>query len=166
MGDSLFREQYADAVAAIINAQESAGLDIVTDGDSRPDLTVGGNRGSSTRSNGSTGIKGTVRGHLAGLDGPPWSRAGPASLWEVQEAYQPSDRRRAARREVRSSTAAIWKVAQRLTDKPVNSGAICGPALASMLWDEFCGDDKALVLELCDIMNAELRELAASRLSR
>src|ERR1700741_3878142 len=42
MGDSLFREQYIAAVAAIINAQEAAGLDIVTDGDSRFDLVVGG----------------------------------------------------------------------------------------------------------------------------
>src|SRR5258708_1831294 len=42
MGDSLFREQYLDAVAAVINAQEAAGLDIVTDGDSRFDLSVGG----------------------------------------------------------------------------------------------------------------------------
>src|SRR5437016_8619435 len=42
MGDSLFREQYVDAVAAIINAQEAAGLDIVTEGHSRFDLAVGG----------------------------------------------------------------------------------------------------------------------------
>ena len=42
LGESLFREQYFDAVAAIINAQEAAGLDIVTDGDSRFDLAVGG----------------------------------------------------------------------------------------------------------------------------
>jgi 5-methyltetrahydropteroyltriglutamate--homocysteine methyltransferase len=41
LGDSLFREQYLDAVAAIINAQEAAGLDIETDGDSRFDLAVG-----------------------------------------------------------------------------------------------------------------------------
>ncbi len=41
LGESLFREQYLDAVAAIINAQEAAGLDIVTDGDSRFDLAVG-----------------------------------------------------------------------------------------------------------------------------
>src|SRR5712691_3774509 len=40
LGDSLFREQYLDAVAAVINAQEAAGLDIVTDGDSRFDLAV------------------------------------------------------------------------------------------------------------------------------
>src|SRR6202045_3080757 len=42
LGESLFREQYLDAVTAIINAQESAGLDIVTDGDTRFDLAVGG----------------------------------------------------------------------------------------------------------------------------
>src|SRR4029077_6340630 len=42
LGDSLFREQYVDAGASIIGEQEAAGLDIVTDGDSRFDLTVGG----------------------------------------------------------------------------------------------------------------------------
>src|SRR5438552_15481836 len=42
MGDSLFSEQYLDAVAAIINAHEAARLDIVTDGDSRLHLAVGG----------------------------------------------------------------------------------------------------------------------------
>ena len=42
MGDSRFREQYLDAVACLVREQEMAGLDIVTDGDSRFDLTVGG----------------------------------------------------------------------------------------------------------------------------
>src|SRR2546428_10381385 len=42
LGDSIFREQYLDAVACVINAQEAAGLDIVTDGDSRFDLAAGG----------------------------------------------------------------------------------------------------------------------------
>jgi 5-methyltetrahydropteroyltriglutamate--homocysteine methyltransferase len=42
LGDSIFREQYLDAVACIINAQEAAGLDVVTEGDSRFDLAVGG----------------------------------------------------------------------------------------------------------------------------
>ena len=35
LGDSLFREQYLDAVASIIAEQETAGLDIVTDGEMR-----------------------------------------------------------------------------------------------------------------------------------
>src|SRR6185436_15605203 len=42
LGDSLYREQYTDAVACYINEQERAGLDILTDGDSRFDLEVGG----------------------------------------------------------------------------------------------------------------------------
>src|SRR5205823_1839656 len=57
---------------------------------------------------------------------------------------------------------ALWKVAQRLSDRPVKFGAICAPALASMLWDEHYRDDKALINDLCDIMNAEFRELAAA----
>ena len=42
LGDSRFREQYLDAVSTLVREQEMAGLDIVTDGDSRFDLTVGG----------------------------------------------------------------------------------------------------------------------------
>src|SRR6201986_4742665 len=42
LSESMFRQQYLDAVAAIINAQDAAELDIVTDGDSRFDLVVGG----------------------------------------------------------------------------------------------------------------------------
>ena len=45
-----------------------------------------------------------------------------------------------------------------MTDRPVKFGAICAPALASMLWNEFYADDKAMILDLCDIMNAELRD--------
>ncbi len=82
-------------------------------------------------------------------------------LWEVQEAYQPgvvSDKLTRGPLEY----AALWQVAQRLTDRPVKFGAICAPALASMLWNEFYADDKAMILDLCDIMNAEFRELADS----
>ena len=88
MGDLMFREQYLDAVAAIINAQEAAGLDIVTDGDSRFDLNVGGKswffypierlggiKGHRSTSRGWMGRHGLQPGHI---------------LWEVQEAYQPA----------------------------------------------------------------------------
>jgi 5-methyltetrahydropteroyltriglutamate--homocysteine methyltransferase len=75
MGDSLFREQYLDAVAAIINAQEAAGLDIVTDGDSRFDLAVGGKAGSSIRSNGSAASPGIATPRAVGCSGTASSRA-------------------------------------------------------------------------------------------
>ena len=159
LGELLFREQYLDAVAAIINAQEAAGLDIVTDGDSRFDLAVGGKSWffyPIERLGGISGHRDTSRGWMGRHDLRPGK-----ILWEVQEAYQPSvvtDKLTRGPWEY----AALWQVAQRLTDKPVKFGAICAPALASMLWNEFYADDKAMILDLCDIMNAELRELAAA----
>src|SRR6202047_1835410 len=74
MGDSLFREQYLDAVAAIINAQEAAGLDIVTDGDSRFDLAVGGKSWffyPIERLGGVTGHRDNPRGWVEGPGPPP-----------------------------------------------------------------------------------------------
>ncbi len=159
LGDSLFREQYLDAVAAIINAQEAAGLDIVTDGDSRFDLAVGGKswffypierlggiHGHRSTSQGWMGRHGLKPGHI---------------LWEVQEAYQPAVVTEKLTRGP-LEYAALWQIAQRLSDRPVKFGTICAPGLASMLWNEHYPDDKAMVLDLCDIMNAELRELAAA----
>jgi 5-methyltetrahydropteroyltriglutamate--homocysteine methyltransferase len=159
MGDSLFREQYLDAVAAVINAQEAAGLDIVTDGDSRFDLAVGGKSWffyPIERLGGINGHRDLSRGWMSrhGL------RPGKI-LWEVQEAYQPGVVTEKLTRGPLEYTA-LWKTAQRLSDKPVKFGGICAPALASMLWNEFYADDRAMILDLCDIMNAEFRELADS----
>jgi len=87
MGNTLFREQYLDAVAAAISDQEMAGMDILTDGDSRFDLEVGGKswffyvlerlrgiQGSRNLSPGWSDDYGIRPGHI---------------LYEVQEAYQP-----------------------------------------------------------------------------
>jgi 5-methyltetrahydropteroyltriglutamate--homocysteine methyltransferase len=41
-GDAVYREQYGDAVAALIADQVRAGLDIVSDGEMRFDMDVGG----------------------------------------------------------------------------------------------------------------------------
>ena len=157
LGDSLFREQYLDAVASIIAEQESAGLDIVTDGDSRFDLTVGGKSWffyPIERLGGITGHRDTSRGWMArhGL------RPGKI-LWEVQEAYQPGV---VGEKLTRGPLeyAAIWQVAQRMTDRPVKFGAICAPAMAGMLWNAFYRDDKEMMLDLSDIINAELRDMA------
>ena len=159
LGDSLFREQYLDAVAAIINAQEAAGLDIVTDGDSRFDLVVGGKSWffyPIERLGGIHGHRSTSQGWMARHDIRPGR-----ILWEVQEAYQPAIVTEKLTRGP-LEYAALWQIAQRLSDRPVKFGAICAPALASMLWNQHYPDDKAMVLDLCDIMNAELRDLAAA----
>ena len=159
LGDSIFREQYLDAVACVINAQEAAGLDIVTDGDTRFDLAVGGKSWffyPIERLGGIEGHRDTSRGWMQrhGL------RPGKI-LWEVQEAYQPGVVKSRLTRGPLEFTA-LWKVAQRLSDRPVKFGTICAPALASMLWNEHYGTDRELVFDLCDIFNAELRELEAA----
>jgi 5-methyltetrahydropteroyltriglutamate--homocysteine methyltransferase len=157
LGDSLFREQYLDAVAAVINAQEAAGLDIVTDGDSRFDLAVGGKSWffyPIERLGGIDGHRSTSQGWMARHDIRPGH-----ILWEVQEAYQPAVVTAKLSRGP-LEYAALWQIAQRLSDRPVKFGAICAPALASMLWNRHYPDDKAMVLDLCDIMNAEFRALA------
>ena len=159
LGDSLLREQYLDAVAAIINAQEAAGLDILTDGDSRFDLAVGGKSWffyPIERLGGIEGHRSTSQGWMARHDIRPGK-----ILWEVQEAYQPAIVKQKLSRGP-LEYAALWQIAQRLSDRPVKFGAICAPALASMLWNEHYADNRAMVLDLCDIMNAELRELAAA----
>jgi 5-methyltetrahydropteroyltriglutamate--homocysteine methyltransferase len=58
--------------------------------------------------------------------------------------------------------AAVWKIAQRLTDKPVKFGTISGPLLARMMWDDFYKNPSALAGDLDAVINAELKELAAS----
>src|SRR5262244_4103234 len=133
LGDSLFREQYLDAVAAIINAQEAAGLDIVTDGDSRFDLVVGGKSWffyPIERLGGIEGHRSTSQGWMARHDIRPGK-----ILWEVQEAYQPAVVKDKLSRGA-LEYAALWQIAQRLSSRPVKFGAICAPALASMLWNE------------------------------
>ena len=159
MGDSLFREQYQDAVAAVVNAQEAAGLDILTDGDSRFDLAVGGKSWffyPIERLDGLEGHKSTSRGWMGRHGLEPGH-----ILYEVQEAYQPAIVKEKLGRGP-LEYAALWQMAQRFSDRPVKFGAICAPALASMLWNEYYKDDRALVLDLCDIMNAEFKELAAA----
>jgi 5-methyltetrahydropteroyltriglutamate--homocysteine methyltransferase len=159
LGDSLFREQYLDAVACIVNAQEAAGLDIVTDGDSRFDLAVGGKSWffyPIERLGGVSGHRDTSRGWMQRYGLRPGK-----ILWEVQEAYQPGVVTQKLTRGP-LEYAALWQAAQRLSDRPLKFGAICAPVLASMLWNEHYDDDKEMILDLCDIMNAEFRELAAA----
>ena len=159
LGDSLFREQYLDAVATVINDQAMAGLDIVTDGDSRFDLEVGGKSWFFyvlERLLGFSDYEDTSPGFMEHIG------IGPGHiLWEVQEAYQPPVlTERLSRGPLQYS--ALWKVAQRMTDKPVKFGTISAQSLNAMIWNRHYPSDKELVLELSDIMNEELRELVAA----
>ncbi len=156
LGDSLYREQYTDAVACYINEQERAGLDILVDGDARFDLEVGGRSWffyTIERLNGIGGFRDSSH-FLEYADMAPGD-----ILYEVQEAYHPPAVTGPVTRGPLHFTAA-WKTAQRMTKRPVKFGSISASCLPMMLWNEHYASDQDLVLALADALNEELRELA------
>src|SRR5258705_10689722 len=146
LGDSRFREQYLDAVACLVREQEMAGLDLVTDGASRFDLTVGGKSwfyyvierlrgitGAQDRSTGG-GWKALRPGHI---------------LYEVMEAYQPAVvGEPLARGPLQYS--ALFKTAHRLSARPVHFGAITALSLAKMIVIRHACPDRYLTRALHD----------------
>ncbi len=158
MGDSLYREQYVDAVACYLNEQERAGLDILTDGDTRFDLEVGGRSWFFyviERLGGISGARDTSH-FLEYADIKPGH-----ILYEVQEAYHPpAVTGKITRGPLHYS--ALWKTAQKMTSKPVKFGAISATCLPMMLWNEHYKNDQELTMDLAAALNEELRELAAA----
>jgi methionine synthase II (cobalamin-independent) len=158
LGDSMFREQYLDAVACLVGEQERAGLDIVTDGDSRFDLTVGGKSWFFYAIERLRGITGHV--DTAGSGG--WRTIRPGHiLYEVMEAYQPS----VVGAKIEAGPleyAALFKVAQRFSERPVKFGAISAQLLAKMLVNRHYAGERELILDVADVFNAELRAVAAA----
>ena len=156
LGDSLYREQYIDAVACYMNEQEQAGLDIFTDGDTRFDLEVGGRSWffyTIERLNGVSGFRDSSH-FLDYADIKPGH-----ILYEVQEAYHPpAVTDKVTRGPLHFS--AIWKTAQKMASKPVKFGSISATCLPMMLWNEYYKTDHALVMDLAAALNEELRELA------
>ena len=146
-----------DAAACFTADQARAGLDFVTDGDARFDLDVGGRSWFFYPIERIGGIEGHTDGSKS------WQerfgvRPGHI-LWEVQEAYQPP---RVTGRVTRGPLeyAAVWKVAQRLSDRPVKFGGISAQSIPSMLMNEYYPSDRELTMDLSALMNEELREVA------
>jgi 5-methyltetrahydropteroyltriglutamate--homocysteine methyltransferase len=158
LGDSRFREQYHDAVACLVREQELAGLDIVTDGDSRFDLTVGGKSWFFYVIERLAG----VTGHVDRATGGGWRGLPPGHiLREVMEAYQPAIVG-APVADQGLQYAALFKTAQRLSTRPVKFGTISGQSLVKMLVNQHYASDRDLVLAVGDVLNTELKAVAAA----
>jgi 5-methyltetrahydropteroyltriglutamate--homocysteine methyltransferase len=158
MSSSVFREQYEDAVSVHLRAQETAGLDICTDGDAHYDEQVAGGSwqsypvfhmdGYDTASPKATVYKvGNVawpRGHILhdSLEG----RVMPAIVGPVGRGNL--------------QFAAMWKAAQRMTAKPIKFGTITPELLAASTPDNHYKDPVERTMALSDALNEELNELA------
>ncbi|MBO0740585.1 MAG: cobalamin-independent methionine synthase II family protein [Hyphomicrobiaceae bacterium] len=157
MTDIAFREQYTDAVAAYLSDQVRAGLDLLTDGDARCDCDVGGRSWFAYATERLYGLE----GHHLGRGRTASSRDKVAGdiMFEVLETRVLPNVRGGVRRGP-LEYARVWKVAQRLTRKPVKFGAISGQMIATGVHDEHYGNRRDLVMALSAAMNEELLELA------
>lgn len=162
-GDATYREQYSDAVAALISDQTRAGLDIVTDGEMRFDQDIGGRswfgyafdrmdglsrperaaRGTGSRHRGfaqRAGTAGDILSEFVSTLQPP-QVIGPIGAGTLQ--YD-----------------AVWKAAQRLSTKLVKMGSCCGQMLDRQAIGGFYKDRRDQVLAFSKALNEEYHRLA------
>ena len=153
-----FREQYEDALTCFIRDQELAGLDIVTDGDCRFDDDVGGQSWTSYPPN-----------HMNGFDHdhPLPTPAGRGGVWfprghilhdYLESRVMPVITGPIGRGNLQYT--AMWKAAQRFTEKPVKWGAVSAEIVAFALQDRHYKSVSDRMFAIADAMNEEYHELA------
>ena len=157
MVNNQFREQYVDTVGIYLHEQEMAGLDIVTDGDAHFDSDVGGQSWTNYPPR-----------HMGGFDkNPQPTPAGKGGLMfppghilhdYLEARVMPGINAPVTRGDLQY--AAMWKVAQRMTKKPVKFGTIGPELVAFAVQDKHYKSIKDRILAISDALNAELTELA------
>ena len=157
MVNNQFREQYVDTVSVYLHEQEMAGLDIVTDGDAHFDSDVGGQSWTNYPPR-----------HMGGFDkNPQPTPAGKGGLLfppghilhdYLESRVMPGIVGPVSRGDLQY--AAMWKVAQRMTKKPVKFGTIGPELVAFAVQDKYYKSIKDRILAVTDALNAELHDLA------
>ena len=157
MVNARWREQYEDAVSAFLRMQEVAGLDICTDGDAHYDEEIGGFSWQSYPLTHMAGFSAEAaaqppavaaasppRGHILHdqLEARVLPRiVGPIGSGNLQYPQ-------------------MWKVAQRLTAKPVKFGTILPELLAAAVADDYYKDPVERCWAFSEALNHELNALA------
>ena len=157
MVNNQFREQYVDTVSVYLHEQEMAGLDIVTDGDAHFDSDVGGQSWTNYPPR-----------HMGGFDkNPQPTPAGKGGLLfppghilhdYLESRVMPGINGPVSRGDLQY--AAMWKVAQRMTKKPVKFGTIGPELVAFAVQDKHYKSIKDRILAVTDALNEELHSLA------
>jgi len=158
MVNSQFREQYTDAVSAYLRDQETAGLDIVTDGDARFDNEVGGYSWFSY-----------AMARMGGFDYADSWRPAPANIGlsykrghilhdGLEARINPTIVGPVGRGTLQYTP--MWKVAQRLTKRPIKFGTIVAELIGLAVRDTHYKSRRERILAIAAALNAELHELA------
>lgn len=161
MADVAYREQFVDAVSAVLGDQERAGLDILTNGDYHLDADHAGRSWFTYPTE-----------RLAGMSQPPleptnpmWSY--PVGTWlnEIVGGWKFPLVLDKVEPRLPLEFAKIWRVAQGRTDRPVKFGTISADLAAAVLnlgTDVYDDDKRDLMWDIAGVINLELRELAAA----
>ena len=158
MVNSRFREQYTDALSIYLREQESAGLDICTDGDCRFDQDVGGQSWTSYPPRHMSGFEHShPRLARTGAGGIAFPRG--HILHDYLEArVMPKIVGPVGRGEMQYTE--LWKTAQRLTRKPVKFGTVTPELVAFAVQDQHYKDMPSRIMAISDAFNEELHDLA------
>lgn len=164
-GSARFREQYSDAVAALISDQARAGLDVVTDGEMRFDIDVAGRSWF-----------GYLFDRMEGLAPSDDKRKAPGSprAGFAARARQPGDIINEFVTTLRAPQVvgpigpgplqydAIYKLAAGLTDKPVKMGSCSGQMIDRQVSRGFYQDRLEQLFAFSRALNSEYHRLADS----
>jgi len=163
-GDAAFHEQYVDAIAAMISDQTRAGLDIVTDGEMRFDADIGGRSWFGYLFDRMTGLEPNIGNDARELGTPRAGfRARAALPGDILAEFVQTLRPPQVVGPIGAGTlqySAVWKTAQKLTDKPIKFGSCCGQMIERQSKNRFYKDRKEAVFAFSDALNEEYHRLA------
>jgi 5-methyltetrahydropteroyltriglutamate--homocysteine methyltransferase len=153
-----FREQYEDALTCYLRDQELAGLDIVTDGDCRFDDDVGGQSWTAYPPMHMSGFERTNPRPTPAGRGGIWFSRGHILHDYLESRVMPTIVGPVGRGDLQF--AAMWKAAQRFTDKPVKFGCASAEIIAFAVQDKHYKSIPDRIFAIAEALNEEYHELA------
>jgi 5-methyltetrahydropteroyltriglutamate--homocysteine methyltransferase len=153
-----FREQYEDALTCYLRDQELAGLDIVTDGDCRFDDDVGGQSWTAYPPNHMTGLDIAHQVPTPAGRGGIWFPRGHILHDYLESRVMPVITGPLGRGNLQYT--AMWKAAQRFTEKPVKFGGVSAEIVAFALQDRHYKSIPDRIFAIADAFNEEYHDLA------
>jgi 5-methyltetrahydropteroyltriglutamate--homocysteine methyltransferase len=159
-GSASFREQYADAVAALIGDETRAGLDILSDGEMRFDSDVGGRSWFGYVFDRLQGLAPGGRLDAPARGGFEGRASSPGDIVHefVDTMLPPQVVGPVGAGELQYD--AVWKVAQRLSPKPLKMGSCCAQMIERQSINRFYKDRRESAMAFSAALNEEYHRLA------
>ena len=163
-GDAAFREQYLDAIAALISDQTRAGLDILSDGEMRFDADIGGRSWFGYLFDRLGGLEPATANDSEAIGSPrPSFRARANQPGDIIAEFVQTLRPPQIVGPVQSGSlqyAPVWKTSQKLTPKPIKFGSCCGQMIERQSKNRFYKDREESVFAFAQALNEEYHRLA------